>query len=195
MAKNERDMMLTSPDTEVGDSGVHRSGRQKSMLRTLLMAPVELFSSVRFGIVLLAILFIYSSIGSSGVPTRLNIFNPESWAEGGQVRQWRFFELTAFQWFNWWPFTTLILLICANIIITTIRKIPFTALRLGPWIIHTGIIILAAGSIWYFGTKVEGSSPVHRRSISIQAPGEQAASMIAEPGNLVQIGTGGREWR
>ena len=54
---------------------------------------------------------------------------------------------------------------------TTIRRIPFNALKLGVWMIHSGMIILAVGSVIYFGTKVEGDTPVFRRAVVITGPG------------------------
>ena len=80
----------------------------------------DLFSNVRLGIVLLVLLFIYSSIGSAGVlyPDRLsmtswNIFSSDFWAHD-QLRQWRGLEMTEFEWFHWWPFSTLMILIQAG---------------------------------------------------------------------------------
>ncbi len=61
-----------------------------------LLAP---FSSITFGIVLLAILFVYMSIGSAGIvyPVHPNIFHPDAWVHA-QLRQWRPFEMTEFEW-------------------------------------------------------------------------------------------------
>ena len=35
----------------------------------------------------------------------------------------------------------------------------------GVWMIHAGIIMLALGSVYYFGTKKEGDTPVVRRTL------------------------------
>ena len=52
-------------------------------------AVLDLFSSVRFGIVLLSILFVYMSVGSAGIlyPVHPNIFHPAAWRHE-QMRQW-----------------------------------------------------------------------------------------------------------
>ncbi len=48
---------------------------------------------------------------------------------------------------------------------TTVRRIPFRPVNYGVWMIHTGILILSVGSFIYFGTKVEGDTPVLRRLV------------------------------
>lgn len=147
----------------------------------------NVFSSIWLGVILLTLLFIYSSIGSSGVPIHPNIFDPAHWVS---VRQMRPFELTEFEWFNWWPFDLLIALICVNLVVATLRRIPFNALNFGVWMIHSGIIILCLGSVWYFGTKVEGDAPILRRRVVIEAPGGLRTSIPAIAGVGTSVGSG-----
>ncbi|MFM7051307.1 MAG: hypothetical protein ACKOYN_04125, partial [Planctomycetota bacterium] len=73
--------------------------------RGIAGAALDLFSSVKFGIWLLVLLFLYSSVGSAGVvyPESWNLFSAEGWAHD-QLRQWRGLEMTEFEWFHWWPF-------------------------------------------------------------------------------------------
>ena len=159
------------------------------------LAPViDLFSSVRFGIVLLVLLFLYMSIGSAGIiyPVHPNVFHPDAWVHA-QFRQWRPFEMTEFEWFHWWPFDLVMGLLSANIIITTIRRIPFKAVNYGVWMIHTGIIVLVVGSIIYFGQKVEGEAPVIRRAVVVSVKDAAGAvvareRVIAVPGARAQFG-------
>ncbi len=160
---------------------------------TLLL---NVLSSVPLGIATLILLFIYSSVGSAGIlyPIHPNIFHPAAWTHA-QLRQWRPFELTEFEWFIWWPFNLLIALLCVNLVITTVRRIPFKVINLGVWMIHTGIIILALGSVWYFSTKVEGDAPVIRRSIHIQTPGNAEATLVAMPGSSLSVSSGDQQWR
>jgi hypothetical protein len=168
---------------------------------TPIRAILDLFSSVRFGIVLLVLLFAYMSVGSAGIvyPVHPNVFHPDAWVHA-QVRQWRPFEMTEFEWFHWWPFDVLLALLCANLAVTTLRRIPFRPVNYGVWMIHSGIILLVAGSVVYFGTKVEGEVPVPRRSVTVgilaapEGGGGPAlvaeATMLAMPGNRVTIGEG-----
>src|SRR5690606_37968585 len=114
---------LDRPDFNASDSGepsASSPGRRAvptaspAKPRGPITMLLDLFSSIWFGVILLTLLFLYCSIGSSGVPTQLWIFDPAAW-EYGHVRQWRGIELTEFEWFHWWPFDVLIALICANI--------------------------------------------------------------------------------
>jgi len=164
-------------------AGTARPSRRRGPIKLLL----DLFSSIWLGVILLTLLFIYCSIGSSGVPTGFNILDPAVWVS---VRQWRWIELTEFEWFHWWPFDLLIALICINLVVATLRRIPFNVINLGVWMIHTGIITLALGSVWYFSTKVEGDTPVVRRRIMIEVPGQPPSSMLALPGNRQVVGVG-----
>ena len=129
-----------------------------------LLSP---FNSVWFGVVIAALLFFYCSIGS-GFPS---------------VRQHRFLEMTEFQWFHWWPFTLLNVLLCLTMITVTVRRIPLRLVNAGVWTIHTGVVTLVLGSWYYFGTKIEGDAPVFRRHVRIEAPGSSApTTLLALPG-------------
>ncbi len=131
---------------------------------------VQLFSSVWTGVTLLLLIFLYSSIGSA-----LYL-----------VRQHPAIELTEMEWFDWWPFQVLIALFCITLVVATIRRIPLRATTAGVWMIHTGILTLCAGSVYYFSTKVEGDTPIFRRRVVIHIPGaKEPLHLLARPGNQV----------
>jgi hypothetical protein len=167
--------------------------------RGLLAFPIKLFSSVRFGIVLMTILFFYCSVGSAGIIYPAS----EGWVHD-HFRQWRAFEMTEFEWFHWWPFDLLMALIGINIAVTTVRKIPLKAVNYGVWGIHTGILIMMAGCWIYFGTKVEGDAPVVRRQVlaELLAPAAAGAAptvvasqeFIASPGARISLSDGTRKY-
>ena len=116
------------------------------------LAPlVNLFSSVWFGIALLALLFLYCTIGSAGLmyPVSFNMFTWDNW-DTLELRTMRGIELTEYEWFEWWPFNLLMALTALNIAVVTIRRIRFNAINLGVWMIHSGILILIIGSVMYF---------------------------------------------
>ena len=143
---------------------------------TLILYP---FSSVWFGIALAVTMFFYCSIGSA-LP---------------RVRQLPLLEMTEFEWFHWWPFNILMGLFCTTLVVVTTRKIPLSMVNLGVWMIHTGILTLCAGSYYYFGTKVEGDTPVFRRRLLINVPGaDQVAPLVALPGNHTSVTVGAAEW-
>jgi len=168
--------------------------------RSVVGAVLDFFSSVRLGIVLLVLLFVYCTVGSAGVvyPTR----GPADFSMLGipfrhdMVRQWRAFEMTEFEWFHTPVFLALIGLICVNLVVTTLRRIPLNAVNLGVWMIHTGIIVLALSSVVYFSTKVEGDTPVIRRDVVITVPGAPGAVRVAAlAGNGATVRTDAGEHR
>ncbi len=139
---------------------------------------LDFLSSIWTGVVLLVLLFAYSAIGSA-VPL---------------VRQLPAFEMTEFEWFHTIVFKALIGLICLAVALATLRRIPLKVVNLGVWMIHTGIIVLAISSVVYFGTKVEGDSPVARRQVVIEAPGYERQGLLAVPGNQMRLGEGADAW-
>jgi hypothetical protein len=148
------------------------STRRRRHARGPLGGLLDLLSSIWTGIALLAVLFVYSSVGSALY----------------QVRQLRIFEMTEFEWFHWWPFKAIVGLICLCIVLATLRRIPFRPVNYGVWMIHGGILVLAAGCVVYFSTKVEGDAPVARRQVRVQAPGEEPRTTLAMPGNRLRCG-------
>lgn len=131
---------------------------------------VRLFSSVWFGIILLTLILAYACVASALPQVR------------GAV------EMTEMQIFRHWTFVMLVTLFSITMIVTTWRRIRWNMTNLGVLTVHSGLIILTAGSALYFGTKVEGDvqlfSPriqlVHMQTNGQVAP---AAQMLAEEGN------------
>lgn len=135
---------------------------------------VELLSSVRLGIVTLSLLFVYMSVGSAGYA----------------VRQMRVFEMTEYQWFNWWPFTLMCGLLVLNMTVVTLRRIPLRPVNFGVWMIHVGVITLCLSSVWYFAAKVEGDTPVFRRMVTVESPEHGVFELPALPGARRTFGEG-----
>jgi len=145
-----------------------------------LTALLDLFSNVWFGIFWAVMMFIYCSIGSA-VP---------------KIRQLPWLEMTEFQWFHWWPFNLIVIMIVSCMIVITVRRIPLRPINAGVWMIHTGIVILMIGSYVYFSTKVEGDAPVFRRQVRAMLPGlTQPASFVALPGCLAEVPARNGTWR
>ena len=114
------------------------------------LALIDLFTTIWFGITTLCLLFVYCSVGSSGIPISFAIWEPQTWVN---IRETM--EMTEFEWFHWWPFKWLIAVLCLNMSIVTIRRIPLNALTLGVWTIHGGVIVMVIGCVVYFAKKVE----------------------------------------
>ena len=139
----------------------------------------DLFSTVWFGVFVAVLLFIYCAVGSA-MPA---------------VRQHPALELTEFEWFHWWPFNVLIGLLCVTMVTVTVRRIPFRFVNAGVLSIHSGIILLCIGSYYYFGTKVEGDTPVFRRRVLIFLPGmDRPEALVALPGSRSTVHVTGAPW-
>lgn len=100
---------------------------------------LRLFSSVGFGVTLLSLLLAYASVVSAVPQVRLTL------------------EMTEMQAFRHWVFVTLVALFCAAMCVTTWRRIRWNLTNLGVLTVHSGLLLLAGGSAWYFGNRVEGS--------------------------------------
>lgn len=66
------------------------------------------------------------------------------------------FEMTELEFYSWWPLRVVLALFVANMIIATVRRIEFNFKNIGVLTVHTGIIIIAVGSIYYAQLKREG---------------------------------------
>lgn len=166
--------MLTQ-SSSVNDGNGRLGGKTRGILTRLL----DLFSNVWLGVTLLTLLFFYCSIGSAVA----------------SVRQHPYLELTEFEWFHWWPFNLLVLLVTANLTIVTIRRIPLRWVNAGVWTIHAGVIILILGSYEYFTTKLEGDTPVFRRRVNIEVPGSLSPeTLVVLPGSRKTVSGSDGPW-
>ncbi|MCA9295798.1 MAG: hypothetical protein KC983_04760, partial [Phycisphaerales bacterium] len=179
--------------TDRETTSASRPRRRRSPLTWLL----DVIGSVRFGIVLLVLLFLYSSIGSAGAPIGPGmlrppfLLSPDAWVS---VAQMRHIEMTEMEWFHWWPFDVLMALLCVSLVTVTLRRIPFRPVNYGVWMIHTGIIVLSLGSLWYFGTKLEGDAPIARRNVVVALPGATPVVMHARLGNKTTVRGAGKRY-
>lgn len=65
-------------------------------------------------------------------------------------------EMSELEFYSWWPLRTILVLFVLNMIVATARRIEFTFFNLGVLTVHTGIILIALGSVFYGGMKLEG---------------------------------------
>ena len=115
-----------------------------ALAKKRVVGPViRLFSSVVFGIVILACLGLYIALGSGFASLRASL------------------EMTDLQFFDAWPMRILLTLLVLDLTIVTLRRIPLTLFKLGPWIVHIGILTLIGGCVWYFSCKEEGSVRIY----------------------------------
>jgi len=73
-----------------------------------------------------------------------------------QFRRLPCMEMSELEFYSWWPLRAVLLLFVLNLTVATIRRIEFTFPRIGVLTVHSGIITIALGSIYYSTHKQEG---------------------------------------
>lgn len=67
-------------------------------------------------------------------------------------------EMTETQFYAWWPMRLALVLFVVNMIVTTLRRIEFNFKNMGVLSVHTGIVLIAVGSVFYQRFKQEGDA-------------------------------------
>lgn len=68
------------------------------------------------------------------------------------------FEMSELEFYSWWPLRVILLLFVVNLVVATVRRIEFSFPYIGVLTVHTGIVVIALGSIYYKGLKQEGDT-------------------------------------
>lgn len=68
------------------------------------------------------------------------------------------FEMTEPAFYAWWPLRLVLVLFVINMVTATIRRIEFNFKNLGVLTVHSGIVIIALGSMFYQKFKLEGDT-------------------------------------
>lgn len=151
---------------------------------------LDTMSSIWFGVGLLVLIFIYSSIGSAAPPIRQGAL--ADWLGLEFLR----FEKSEMEWFSWWPFQVLLALFCVSLVLATLRRSKLSVVNAGVWITHVGIIVLAISAAIYFGRKVEGDALLYHSRALIQAPGmSRPASLVIRPQATIDVAAADRSYR
>jgi len=74
------------------------------------------------------------------------------------LRRLPIMEMTETQFYAWWPMKLALWLFVMNMVITTVRRIEFTFKNIGVLSVHTGIVLIAVGSVFYQRFKQEGDT-------------------------------------
>ena len=112
---------------------------------------IRLFSSIWLGVTLLALILVYSSVVSALPPVR--------WA----------LELTEMQAFRHWFFVVLVALFLLALLTATFLRTRWNRINAGALTAHLGLLLLSAGALAYFGTKVEGDVLLQSPAILVRA--------------------------
>lgn len=65
-------------------------------------------------------------------------------------------EMSELEFYAWWPLRLILVAFVFNMITATVRRIEFTFRNIGVLTVHTGIVTIAMGSVYYSGLKLEG---------------------------------------
>ncbi|MEM1331080.1 MAG: hypothetical protein AAGG07_11010 [Planctomycetota bacterium] len=74
------------------------------------------------------------------------------------VRRLPGMEMTELEFYSWWPLRVVLLLFVVNMVTATVRRIEFSFKNLGVLTVHSGIVVIALGSVYYQGLKKEGDT-------------------------------------
>lgn len=88
------------------------------------------------------------------------------------VRRLPALEMTELQFYAWWPMRLALILFVINMIVATVRRIEFNFKNLGVLSVHTGIVVIALGSIFYQRFKVEGDTLLPAGTSSMPGPAQ-----------------------
>jgi hypothetical protein len=67
-------------------------------------------------------------------------------------------EMSELEYYSWWPLRVILMLFVVNMVVATVRRIEFTFKNIGVLTVHTGIVVIALGSVYYSGLKLEGDT-------------------------------------
>ncbi len=67
-------------------------------------------------------------------------------------------EMSELEFYSWWPLRIILLAFVLNMITATVRRIEFTFKNLGVLSVHSGIVLIALGSVYYSRLKLEGDT-------------------------------------
>jgi hypothetical protein len=147
--------------TDLRTPGATRSSRLSFLIRGL--------NSVQFGVVLLALILVYASVGSA-LP---------------QIRG--ALELTEADVFKHWCFATLVVLFSVSLLVATCTRLRWRLVNAGALSAHVGLLLVIGGAFWHFRAKIEGDVPLFSPCIELSTRDGQAV-----PGGQLPVEQGQR---
>jgi hypothetical protein len=85
------------------------------------------------------------------------------------LRRLPFMEMSELEFYSWWPLRVILIAFIVNMITATVRRIEFIFKNIGVLTVHTGIVTIALGSIYYSGLKLEGDMFLRAGAIDPQS--------------------------
>lgn len=130
---------------------------------------LRLLTNIWFGVGLLVVILVYASVVSA-LP---------------QVRG--ALEMSEMEAFSHWFFVAVVAAFTVSLVAATVFRCRWNLLGLGAIIVHLGLLVLTVGSVWYFGTKIEGDTLLLSPRVEIVAEGpmvgrQRIGQLLAERG-------------
>ncbi|MEM1071542.1 MAG: phage holin family protein [Planctomycetota bacterium] len=110
--------------------------------------------------------------------------------QGTTLRRLPAFEMTELEFYAWWPMQAMLILFVTNMIVATIRRIEFKFVNIGVLTVHTGIVTIAVGSLYYQVFKQEGDTLLVASSTGGVGQAQQAFFDREDPALWVNAGMG-----
>lgn len=112
------------------------------------------------------------------------------------LRRLPILEMSELEFYSWWPLRVVLLLFVLNLVVATIRRIEFVFVNIGVLTVHTGIVVIALGSVYYSGLKLEGDTLLRAGAITAAGvPGAGPPQDVFYDNTRVALYLGqGRQW-
>lgn len=88
-------------------------------------------------------------------------------------------EMSELEFYSWWPLRLILITFVVNLVTATVRRIEFAFPNIGVITVHTGIVTIALGSIYYKGLKEEGDT-----ILLAGAPGPDGRPTVGPPQDI-----------
>lgn len=142
---------------------------------------IDAASSMRVGFVLLGLIAAYAVVGMTPIGLLMPGGAAADWMRARTVAQLPAFEMTAMEWFATPLFRTLVAALVANMLLSTLLRVPRRWSSAGAWATHLGIIVLALGGAWHAAHKVEGELTLTRDGlVSIDDQADSLRTIFAD---------------
>lgn len=87
-------------------------------------------------------------------------------------------EMSELEFYGWWPLRVILVLFVLNMVVATLRRIEFNVKNIGVLTVHSGIVLIALGSVYYNGLKREGDTLLLAGQPIPTEPGKSAPGPI-----------------
>lgn len=131
------------------------SGRGPRFLATIAALFIAIGTGVYVWMRLLWPILHYDPASHSGVRFFASFIEAN---QATTLRRLPGMEMSELEFYGWWPLRVVLVLFVLNMIVATLRRIEFNFKNIGVLTVHSGIVLIGLGSIYYNGLKREGDT-------------------------------------